>query len=360
MVAAAMQDTTAMQSVQDGPRIEARDAGDTMFVKIDRSEGRVRYANRLRRFNWATFPHTAIPAAMAGSHMTAILDALGVPSAERRPAQIDTVKGRDVQPPKPPTPDYDKERLITVDRVVNGYPVFDSMARVAVSNTNQRARLLVRWPKFQIPTGLQLRTRTQIRDEIAQRLYADEQGTAIDQLGIYLGYIHTGQTHLPVAFVKFTDIQSGEAFPVPLLQVAADGDFDGVPNATDNCPENRNPDQADRDGDGVGDACDNCPSVANSAQADVNGDGIGDVCQPIECHDPVYDADGDRDVDSADFAAFQVCLTGPNPGSGIFRAACACYDFENDRDIDQGDFTAFAQCASGAGIAADVTCDGAN
>src|ERR1700760_163238 len=36
----------------------------------------------------------------------------------------------------------------------------------------------------------------------------------------------------------------------------ADDDGDGVPNATDNCPNVRNPDQADCDHDGVGDACD--------------------------------------------------------------------------------------------------------
>ncbi|MBI5487114.1 MAG: right-handed parallel beta-helix repeat-containing protein [Deltaproteobacteria bacterium] len=40
---------------------------------------------------------------------------------------------------------------------------------------------------------------------------------------------------------------------------AGDADGDGVPDATDNCPDVPNPDQEDGDGDGVGDACDATP-----------------------------------------------------------------------------------------------------
>lgn len=39
-----------------------------------------------------------------------------------------------------------------------------------------------------------------------------------------------------------------------------DPDDDGVPVATDNCPDVSNPDQADTDGDGTGDACDETPN----------------------------------------------------------------------------------------------------
>ena len=36
----------------------------------------------------------------------------------------------------------------------------------------------------------------------------------------------------------------------------SDGDFDGVPDIQDNCPQEYNPTQSDIDGDGIGDACD--------------------------------------------------------------------------------------------------------
>jgi hypothetical protein len=85
----------------------------------------------------------------------------------------------------------------------------------------------------------------------------------------------------------------------------ADSDFDGVGDATDNCPQITNPAQTDTDGDGIGDACDtdkdgdgvldtsdNCPLVANPAQTDSDGDGTGDACDA--------DKDGDGIPDTTD------------------------------------------------------------
>jgi len=46
-----------------------------------------------------------------------------------------------------------------------------------------------------------------------------------------------------------------------------DRDADGVPNGTDNCPDNSNTDQADTDGDGKGNVCDSCPGDANPGAA---------------------------------------------------------------------------------------------
>ena len=59
-----------------------------------------------------------------------------------------------------------------------------------------------------------------------------------------------------------------------------DADGDGVADATDNCPNTSNSNQADDDNDGVGDVCDNCPGASNTDQADSDGNGIGDVCEP--------------------------------------------------------------------------------
>lgn len=77
-----------------------------------------------------------------------------------------------------------------------------------------------------------------------------------------------------------------------------DGDHDGIPDSTDNCPNVANANQANADGDSFGDVCDacpndplndvdhdgvcgnmdNCPTVANANQLDSDGDGLGDAC----------------------------------------------------------------------------------
>ena len=56
-------------------------------------------------------------------------------------------------------------------------------------------------------------------------------------------------------------------------------DGDGVPDASDKCPQIYDPGQQDADGDGFGDLCDNCPTTFNDDQADASADGVGDACE---------------------------------------------------------------------------------
>jgi hypothetical protein len=60
-----------------------------------------------------------------------------------------------------------------------------------------------------------------------------------------------------------------------------DSDNDGVVDAADNCQQGWNPtgQTFDTDGDGVGDDCDNCPNRANTNQVDTDQNGVGDACE---------------------------------------------------------------------------------
>jgi len=149
-----------------------------------------------------------------------------------------------------------------------------------------------------------------------------------------------------------------------------DNDSDGILNDADNCPDDKNSDQADSDGDGEGDACDdcddpdgdgacvgadNCPDDANADQADSDGDGTGDACDVCP-NDETNDFDGDGvcgDVDNCSSDANpdqadadgdgvgDVCDTCPNDATGDIDGDGLCdsddtcpNDPDNDIDAD--------------------------
>lgn len=86
------------------------------------------------------------------------------------------------------------------------------------------------------------------------------------------------------------------------------------------------------------------------------------------CNDPFADADGDGDVDQADFGILQTCITGEN-GASIPEdpAYCTCFDRQEtapgggllppDGDIDATDVMTFEKCATGPGLPANPGCD---
>ena len=134
---------------------------------------------------------------------------------------------------------------------------------------------------------------------------------------------------------------ANDEFEIFARRAAPDSDGDGVPNSSDNCPVDPNPNQANTDGDPQGDACDpdddndgdpdgadNCPTTANPNQANTDGDALGNACDA--------DDDNDGDPDSADN-----CPTTANPnqantdGDALGNACDA--DDDNDGDPDSAD-----------------------
>ncbi len=85
--------------------------------------------------------------------------------------------------------------------------------------------------------------------------------------------------------------------------------MDGLDNNCDGIVDNF----PDQDGDGIPDESDNCPFNPNPDQADTDGDGIGNVCDEETCGDMI-DNNGDGNVDEDCFKPFITTWKTDNPG----------------------------------------------
>jgi uncharacterized repeat protein (TIGR01451 family) len=114
------------------------------------------------------------------------------------------------------------------------------------------------------------------------------------------------------------------------VQEAPDADGDAVADASDNCPQDYNPQQTDTDSDGAGDACDAPPA---DDSCDVDGDGdvdsadvdaiFGDRGEPASGPDDPRDANGDGVISVNDSricalrCTLDSCEPPPEPGCGL-------------------------------------------
>ncbi len=66
--------------------------------------------------------------------------------------------------------------------------------------------------------------------------------------------------------------------------------------------------------------------------------------------------DDDDDVDMADFALLQACLTlDPETAISDYPVRCSCFDVNKDEILNGPDIQAFVDCAAGPGVVA--ACD---
>lgn len=101
---------------------------------------------------------------------------------------------------------------------------------------------------------------------------------------------------------------------------------------------------------------DDMDGLTDCADDDCSGGATGQP-NPLCCTaDPVFDTDGDGDVDQVDFASFQACF---GKAWAVLPVECRCMDkgAHQNTGIDTDDYDAFELCASGAGIAANAACD---
>jgi parallel beta-helix repeat protein len=155
------------------------------------------------------------------------------------------------------------------------------LARASQSGGSPRLKVSVNDGPFTAPQD--------ITNRLAPEPYTfDVNASGSVKIGVQAENTATGRN----AFVDVLSFPSSGGSTTP-----TDTDNDGVPDASDNCPDVPNSGQGDSDGDGIGNRCDdgsttptdtdndgvpdasdNCPDVPNSGQGDSDGDGIGNAC----------------------------------------------------------------------------------
>ncbi|MBN1125939.1 MAG: thrombospondin type 3 repeat-containing protein [Sedimentisphaerales bacterium] len=283
---------------QEGGVTYAQNKAETKVVKMDLNRGRIRYLNAERTFDYLTSPRQAVDEKEAMQLALNALGNLGVPDAEWGNPDVATVGGESDSNAKS-NEVFDVEQLVTLPRMVKEFPVFDSFARVAISNKGEATRMMVfDWPQFKLKWNgdMGLRSRTDILNRLAAQLLNAYNGAPVQARSAQLGFSRVGPDYVPMMRVAILDEFIGRLFDEPAIQgLEDDKDMDGIPDSQDNCPNRANTDQLDSDKDGVGDVCDNCIEEPNPDQADEDRDGLGDVCDTNQDEDIDEPACGDAD-----------------------------------------------------------------
>jgi hypothetical protein len=191
-------------------------------VKIDQSQGHIRYLNNLREFRMESSPRTALDKPKAEGMITEALRTIGLPADEFQKPLVDTVvsQGGSTGDKKIDEKIY-RERLVTVDRMINNLPVFGSMSRGSVSNKGEISRLLVKWPDFIFTKSKRLLERDTVIEEIVKRIDSQVKGQPVS-VNIRLGYIQSPASertvYIPGVVVSVLPSTTGFIFSVPLAE----------------------------------------------------------------------------------------------------------------------------------------------
>ncbi|MGD8395167.1 MAG: PKD domain-containing protein [Candidatus Eiseniibacteriota bacterium] len=178
----------------------------TRFVRLDYSRDYMRYINQEREFDYNAFPHRVVSELEALNVLWDVVGALNLPNPEMGSPQVDTVMEMGFDTASGAEDDLEVERLVTLPRMINDYPVFGSRARIAVSNLGDPARVQIKWRQFRLVPDLETSVRDEVVRAIAERIWDAERGTDVE-VDIELGYGWTPAGYAPVARVGVTDLE---------------------------------------------------------------------------------------------------------------------------------------------------------
>jgi PKD repeat protein len=150
---------------------------------------------------------------------------------------------------------------------------------------------------------------------VRYKLDYDDGHTETNDTGEFTYQYDTPATYYPTCTATDNDDKKIVSDPITIVVEEPDSDDDGIPDSTDNCINDHNPNQSDTDNDGIGDVCDNCPNDPDKVEEGVCGCGVPDT-----------DTDNDLVLDCIDNC--------PNDPNKITPGICGCDVPDTDSDQD--------------------------
>ena len=180
-------DRVSMKSVEEAVRdkIPTRSEKETYQdkdrkLKIDKDKGYIRYINSNRDYKHGVSPAKAVDRSEAEKMILGALTTIGLPRDEMRIVIVSTVIGQGGSTREKIHDEKTmREQMVYINRQINNLPVYASEVKGAVSNSDEIARLLIKWPDFLMADVKKLRTRNDVTRDIVQQIENQTKGMPV-------------------------------------------------------------------------------------------------------------------------------------------------------------------------------------
>ena len=177
-----------LPNLYDVPEFSFTDLTGNTFG-LDRMKGKLRYINEERQYQLDKFVEEPVDSTVAVQAVEEVIKYYMIPDVALMLLRLRGICAMGAEYNQVTIADrFILERLITLERMIDGIPVFNSKASFAVNNRGEISRIFLRWPSFRMTPDLQLKSRDHLVSEIVDRLVKALEGRPIE-LRIQMAYI---------------------------------------------------------------------------------------------------------------------------------------------------------------------------
>ncbi len=208
------------------PDIAQKVSDEGRSIRFKPDMGSLRYINRTRAWNHEKHAETkAIDTREASSIAQKAMNNLGIPQEERGKIRVDTQIAAGGPVGKEEIIDqFEMYRIVSIPRMVNRLPVYDSGARAAISNDAQIQRFQLAWPAFRMDPQLTLRPRRDVIKQVAREMMAQdlEKGAKVHATLAYTPRAHDDEAvvYVPAVVISVYSKPTPYQVVVPVAETA--------------------------------------------------------------------------------------------------------------------------------------------